>query len=83
MKLSLKGFALACGIFWGVCILTTTLLAVYANGYGVELLALPAAFYPWYEVTLAGAFIGFVWAFIDGAIGGLVFAWLYNLLAKK
>jgi len=25
---------------------------------------------------------GMVWAFFDAAIGGLVFAWLYNKLAK-
>ncbi len=29
----------------------------------------------------AGAVIGAVWGFIDGAIGGFVFAWLYNKLS--
>lgn len=82
MKLSVKAFALACGIMWGLGLFALTLLAVYANGYGADFLKI-CEMYPWYEISLAGAFIGLVWGFIDGLIGGAVFAWLYNLLAKK
>jgi len=26
--------------------------------------------------------VGLVWGFVDGAIGGAIFAWLYNTLVK-
>ena len=34
-----------------------------------------------YSVTPLGSLIGLVWAFADWFIGGVVFAWLYNLIA--
>lgn len=37
--------------------------------------------YRGYEITLLGSFIGLVWGFLDGLIGGAIFAWLYNQLA--
>ena len=83
MKLSLKGFSLACGIMWGVLIFLMTLAATYMNGYGVEFLhAFPESIYPWYEISLKGSFIGLVMGFIDGLVGGVIFAWLYNKIAK-
>jgi len=30
-----------------------------------------------------GSLIGLVWGFVDGLIGGAIFAWLYNLLAAR
>ena len=39
--------------------------------------------YRGYQITAMGSLIGLAWAFIDGLIGGLIFAWLYNLLAAK
>ncbi|MBU1992828.1 MAG: bacteriophage holin [Patescibacteria group bacterium] len=84
MKLSLKGLALSFGIIWGVCLFLMTLLAVYFNGYGSEfLMAMPESVYPWYTISLKGSFIGLVMGFVDGAVCGLVFGWLYNLFAKK
>jgi hypothetical protein len=29
------------------------------------------------------SFIGFIWAFVDGLIGGAIFAWLYNLISTR
>jgi hypothetical protein len=37
-------------------------------------------FYRGYSLTLIGGAIGTVWAFVDGLIGGAVFAWLYDWL---
>jgi hypothetical protein len=34
-----------------------------------------------YSVSWAGAVVGALWGFVDGLIGGLAFAWLYNKLA--
>ena len=40
-------------------------------------------FYIGSKVTPLGSLFGLPWAFADGAIGGAIFAWLYNLLAPK
>jgi len=30
-----------------------------------------------------GSVVGLIWAFFDGLIGGVIFAWLYNILAGR
>jgi hypothetical protein len=39
--------------------------------------------YRGYSISPSGSVIGLIWAFADGLIGGLVFAWLYNVLAAR
>jgi hypothetical protein len=39
--------------------------------------------YRGYNISPIGSVIGLVWAFADGFIGGVVFAWLYNVLATR
>jgi hypothetical protein len=80
MKLSVKALGLSLGIFWGVVLCATTLLAVY-TGYLTNFAEMMADVYPYYEVTLLGSVAGLVWGFIDGLIAGLIFGWLYNLFA--
>jgi hypothetical protein len=81
MKLSVKGFALTCGILWGatVCLATLWLLAM---GHDGQLIRQLDHFYLGYRYSAVGALVGLVWGFVDGAIGGAIFAWLYNTLAK-
>lgn len=84
MKLSTKGLALSFGILWGLCIFVMTILAIYLNGYGLAFLDVTAgALYPYYTISWAGAFVGLVAGFIDGAIGGFIIAWVYNKFAGK
>ena len=37
--------------------------------------------YRGYTISAGGSFIGLIWAFVDGLIGGGIFAWLYNRIA--
>ena len=80
MKLNVKAFALTAGILWGaaVFIATVWLLAMGSGGSTVSLLG---NFYLGYSFSTLGAIIGLVWGFVDGAICGALFAWLYNKLA--
>jgi hypothetical protein len=39
--------------------------------------------YRGYSISPVGSLIGLLWAFPDALVGGLIFAWLYNLLADK
>lgn len=81
MKLKVHAFAMAVGVYWGVCVMVCTLLAVY-TGYLNDMMQLLVGIYPWYQVTVAGAFIGLGIGVVDGFIAGMIFAWLYNLMAK-
>jgi len=76
-KLNRLAFALAAGIFWGGGIFFATLW-VMALGKPEVLSIL--AFYPGYEVSLSGAFIGLLWGLLDGFFGGFIFAALYNYI---
>jgi len=80
MKLNVKAFALTAGILWGaaVFIATVWLLAMGSGGSTISLLG---NFYLGYSFSPLGAVIGLVWGFVDGAICGALFAWLYNKLA--
>ena len=46
-----------------------------------EHLGLLRYYFPGYSVTWAGAFIGFFYAALLGAVVGYVLAWIYNRLA--
>ncbi len=79
MKLNVKAFALACGLLWGAGIFMLTWWIIALEGVTYEMTLL-GRIYRGYEISPMGSLIGFVWAFIDGLIGGAVFAWLYNKL---
>ena len=80
MKLSIKSFALATGILWGVIVFITTIW-VFMRGGGEHFILLDKFFFG-YSVSYAGAVIGLVWGFIYGLILGALFAWIHNWFAK-
>ncbi len=81
MKLSIKAFAITSGILWGatVCVATLWLLMIGARG---EIISKLGQFYLGYSFSVVGAFVGLAWGFVDGAVSGAIFAWLYNKVAK-
>jgi len=82
MKLDVRTFSLTCAIFWSLCVLIVTWWIIFFDGakQGPTLLG---RLYRGYSVTPLGSLIGFIWAFVDGYVGGAIFAWLYNKLLKK
>lgn len=82
MKLNVKSFALACGIIWGIGLLAVTWWVIAFDGATGEVTLL-GRIYRGYSISPLGSVIGFVWAFLDGLVGGAIFAWLYNLLVTK
>jgi hypothetical protein len=82
MKLDVKAFALACGLIWGLGLFALTWWIMAFDGATGER-TLIGQLYRGYTISPAGSFIGLVWGFFDGGVGGLVFAWLYNLLAER
>ncbi len=80
MKLNVKALALSSGILWGGTVFLATLWLLI-RGHDGTLIGRLDHFYLGYSFSYAGAFVGLVWGFVDGVIGGAVFAWLYNKLA--
>lgn len=84
MKLCTKSTGLAFGLIWGGAMLVVGIANQMWPGYAVAFLGLVASIYPGYEPGGFGSVIvGTLYALVDGFIGGLVFAWLYNLFAPQ
>jgi hypothetical protein len=85
MKLNIKAFVLTCAILWAAAIFIVGIANMIWPGYGAALLQVMASIYPGYAVsgTFGSLIVGTLYAVVDGAIGGLVFAWLYNMFLGK
>lgn len=85
MKLNIKAFMLTSCILWTACVLIVGIANLVCKGYGSMFLQLVASIYPGYDAspTIGSVIVGALYALVDGAIAGLVFAWLYNLLLGK
>lgn len=77
MKINVQAFALTCGIVWGAGLFLITWWIIAFGGV-IDEPAFIGRIYLGYRITPAGSIIGMVWAFVDGIIGGAIFAWLYN-----
>ena len=66
----------------GVFLATAWLLVQGGHNVGAHL-GLLRNYFPGYTVTWGGAFIGFFWGALAGAILGWAVAWLYNQIAER
>jgi hypothetical protein len=82
MKFNIKAFSITCGIIWGFGLLFITWWIILFDGASGSITFI-GKIYRGYSISLGGSLIGFIWAFIDGIIGGAVFAWLYNGLSER
>lgn len=82
MKLNVKAFALACGLIWGLGLFLLTWWLIAIEGVTEEVPFI-GRIYRGYNISPLGSVIGLIWALIDGAIGGAIFAWLYNLISSR
>lgn len=75
--------AIVVGLFSGTGLLVATAWLLVRGGPQVgRHLKLLGNYFPGYSVTWPGAFIGFAWAFLMGAIAGWLTAWIYNVVAE-
>ncbi len=85
MKLNIKAFGLTCGLVWGIGLFIVTWWIIALEGLqntaGDE--GMLARVYLGYDISPLGSVIGLAWGFADGLIGGVIFAWLYNLLLDR
>lgn len=83
MRISVKGAAMAAAVVWGGCFFVTGLANLIWASYGAAWMELGASIYPGYEGPggFGAVIVVTLYALLDGAIFGAVFAWLYNLFA--
>ncbi len=84
MKFNIKALALAWAILWGLVMLVMGLANLIWGNYGQQFLQTMSSVYPGYHATrsIAEVVVGTLYGVVDGLVGGAVFAWLYNQLAK-
>jgi hypothetical protein len=82
MKLNVKAFALTSGIVWGLGLFFLTWWVIAFDGATGEP-TLIGQVYRGYNISPMGSMVGLIWAFIDGWVGGAIFAWLYNTIAAR
>ena len=82
MKLNVKAFALTAALVCGVGLfLLTWWVILFEGASGVKTFI--GLVYRGYSISPVGSLIGLAWGFVDGLIGGAIFAWLYNLLVAR
>jgi len=82
MRLDTRAFALAFGIWWGGALFLLTWWVILLHGASADGGAI-GQIYLGFSYTPLGSVIGLAWGLADGAIGGFLLAWLYNLFAKQ
>jgi hypothetical protein len=85
MKLNIGALAVACAVVWGGGVLVVGFANLVSPGYGQEFLQLLESIYPGYQGTasIGQIIICTLYAIVDAAIAGAVFAWIYNLLVAR
>ena len=83
MKLNVLALGLACGLIWGLGLFIITWWIIAFDGQQPGETLVLGRIYRGYELTTMGSLLGLVWGFFDGLVGGMIFAWLYNLLATR
>jgi len=83
MRLHYQALAFALGIVWGGAVLLTGLAHLLWPEYGGAFLDLASSIYPGFHPDgLGSVIVGTLYAVLDGAVTGVVLAWLYNIAAK-
>jgi hypothetical protein len=81
MRLSIWSFTVTCAIMMAGMILVVGIVNIYVDGYGWMMLQMASSIYPGYDATstFGSVLVGTGYALVDGAIGGLIFSFIYNL----
>jgi hypothetical protein len=82
-SLSPRALAITAGFIWGACLLGVGGVHLLRPSYGVGFLDAMQSVYPGFHAarTMRDTLVGTGWGIVDGALGGFVFAWVYNLVA--
>lgn len=84
MKLSPAAVAISAAFVWGAAIFVIGGINAFVPGYGDSVLSLVVSIYPGYDAdgSFGDLMLGAGYALFDGLAAGLVFALLYNAVAR-
>lgn len=82
MRINALAFACTCSLLWGFGVFFLAWWIMVFDGRGVDP-GILGHIYRGFAITPVGSLIGLAYALADGFVGGLIFAWLYNLLAAR
>lgn len=82
MRINIKAFAIASGLWWGFGLFALTWWLIWTHG-GTGDATIIGKLYPGYHITPLGSVIGLGWGLLDGFIGGAILAWLYDWLVAR
>ena len=84
VRLKCKALALVLGLISGIGLFSMTAILLIERGPNTGMhLRLLNHFFWGYSVTWKGAFIGFLWAFVTGALIGWLIASTYNAMVAR
>src|SRR5215210_6249839 len=84
LRLNARAWGIAVGMLFGSALFLGTIVLVMRGGARVgPHLGMLWVFFPGYRVTIGGAFIGFVYAFVIGYAVGRVIGSVYNGLGRS
>jgi hypothetical protein len=81
-EVNTKVIALTLGIVWSLYLLAISIIAMSSEAYGHNVAEFIMTVYPGYALSFVGVIYGMLWAFLDGAIFGVVFSFIYNQVLK-
>ena len=84
MRLSVRATAAAVALVWGGALFLVGVIHLINPDYGLLFLQMVASIYPGFDgaVGFGDLIFGTLFGLVDGAIGGALIAWLYNLFAS-
>ncbi|MGH7523096.1 MAG: hypothetical protein ACREK8_02205 [Gemmatimonadales bacterium] len=81
-RLNAQAWGVSFGALFGLGLFGATMVLVLMGGVNVgQHLGLLAVYFPGYRVTTAGAFVGFIYAFVIGYAFGKLVGVIYNWIA--
>jgi hypothetical protein len=85
VRLSVKAISIVSALLWGGGILFVGLIHLASPTYGASFLDGISSIYPGFHGarSFGDALVGTAYALFDGGVGGLIFAWLYNMIAEQ
>ncbi len=81
-RLDVVSLGLAFGIMWALGVFILGIMAAAAD-WGTEIVVLMSSVYLGFDPSFVGSLIGAAWGFVDGGVGGMLIAWLYNVILAR